>query len=135
MKHPSPPRRQQGMTLVEITLVISVLLGMTTVVALTIGSMANWKLGRSAGEDLRSVYLAQKSYLADHPTDNIAEVSKAELEKYLPSGMPTISPVEDLEGNNRTINFNEMPPVIGDADNPYDPSPETNDGVWDVGKK
>ena len=118
------------MTLVELSLTLALLLAFASVVAFSLGGLTKWKLGRRASVDLQSVYLAQKSYLSDHPTVSIAAVSAADLQQYLPSTMTSIPTVEALDGSSLTIDINEMPPIVTGG---YDPSGYPEDGLWDVG--
>ena len=131
----NPLRRSvSGMTLVEISVTLALLLTMSSVVAFSLGGINTWKLGRRASVELQAVYLAQKSYLADHPTQSIATVTEAQLIPYLPTTMTAVPTVEANEGFALSINFNIMPPTLGSGGSPYDPSGAGDDALWDVGK-
>ena len=127
-------QNKRAMTLVELSLTLALLLAFASVVAFSLGGMTTWKLGRRASVDLQSVYLAQKSYLADHPTVSIGGVSATDLQPYLPTTMTAIPTVEALDGSSLTIDFNAMPPVVTGGSGTYDPSSGTEDALWDVGK-
>lgn len=133
-KKSSAPRGIRGTTIIELSVTLSILLSLATVVVMSASGITDWKLARSAGLELRSVYVAQKSYLADHPTGSISTVSEADLTPYLPLQGSTIPTVESLDGAQLPINFNVMPPVLFSGGNAYDPSGKSGDGLWDVGK-
>ena len=126
-------RKARAMTLVELSLTLALLLAFASVVAFSLGGITTWKLGRRAAVDLQSVYLAQKSYLADHPTVSISGVSATDLQPYLPTTMTAIPTVEALDGSSLAIDFNVMPPLVSSAGTTYDPSGGSEDGLWDVG--
>ena len=136
MKHSSFTHRRdlagsRGMTLIEMSLSLALLMGMTSIVVFSMAGISDWKRARDAGLDLRAVYIAQKGYLSDHPTSDITSVVAADLLPYLPQGFSGIPAPEDLEGNILTVNFNVVPPRFS---NGYDPSDATDDSLWDVGK-
>lgn len=122
---------QRGLTLIELTLVISLLVMLSAVTFMSLSGVQKWKKAKLAGEHLRVVYLAQKTYLADHPTDSVSSLDAAKLIPYLATGAAAIPTIEKLDGSETTVKLDQMPPiVIG----PYDPSARTDDGLWDVGK-
>ncbi len=125
----------RGFTLLEMTIVIMILLalvGMTTMGSKTIGE---WRKGRDASEVLRSVYVAQRTYLADHPTTSMSTVSKTDLLPYLPTKATVFPTVKGLDGVTRQIKVTVSPPVVIDTTGAvYDPSENPNDSLWDVGE-
>jgi type II secretory pathway pseudopilin PulG len=122
-----------GLSLIEVTLVIGLMLALASIVTYSVSSMTDWRKGRDAAEKLRAVYLAQKSFLADQPSKSYATFTAAELIPYLP-GRPEAMPVQ-TGMNNEALNFNVqvMPPVLRNGTTIYDPSGSTTDGLWDVG--
>lgn len=123
-----------GLTLIEMTLVICVLMTLVGVGLYTGGAIKNWRAGRTAGETLRSVYSAQRMFLADNPTVPVANITAAQLIPYLPDraqAMPTVTP---LSGAALTIRVNVSPPVLTQGGNTYDPSGKPADNLWDVGE-
>ena len=128
---PQPSRVKKGFTLLEITVVIVVLLTLITVSALGIGAYERWKLGAEAGTTLRTVYNAQRTYLAEHPTEKIEDLTAAKVIPYLSDGSGALPTIEALDGTFKTIKVNVSPPVIV---GPYDPSGSSTDGQWDVGE-
>ena len=56
--------RRRGVTLLEMTIVIMVLLALIGTGLFSYRKMDEWKLGRSASETLRQVYTAQRMFLA-----------------------------------------------------------------------
>ncbi|QQL44489.1 pilus assembly FimT family protein [Sulfuriroseicoccus oceanibius] len=123
-----------GLTLLEMTLVICILmifiglgLGYSTVTQ-------DWKKGKMASEALREVYSAQKTYLGDHPTSNVADLTQEDITPYLRNGLTEVPTVVGLDDATYTIKVNVSPPVIDDgAGGIYDPSDRSDDGLWDVG--
>lgn len=120
------------MTIIELSLTISVLLLMAGVSIFSVAGYRDWRLGKEASTSLRSVYLAQKFLLADHPALRPANVTSEDLLPYLPGNAMAIPAVEALDGSTKSIDFNVIPPVV--AGN-YDPSGAADDGIWDVGKR
>lgn len=109
------------------------MLGLASIITYSVSTMTDWKKGRAAGEKLKAVYIAQKSYLADHPAKSYADFVADDLVPYLPNrpgAMPTAVGLDDEE---LSLKFTAMPPrfALGDAD--YDPSDSPSDGLWDVG--
>ncbi len=121
----------RGLTIIEISVVLAVLLMLATMIFLSLNGMNDWKKAKLAGENLRVVYLAQKTYLADHPTDSVSALDASKLLPYLPNGAAAIPQIEKLDGTEVVIKLDVMPPV---ATGSYDPSGRTDDGLWDVGK-
>ncbi len=124
---------QRAFSLIEVTLVIGIMLAIASIVTYSVGTLNEWKVGRSVAEDLKAVYVAQKSYLADHPTSVASDFTEAKLIKYLPgtlTAMPTASSLDDEE---LTLAYKVIPPVFKLGSSTYDPSDSTSDGLWDVG--
>ena len=126
-------QRCHGLTLIEITLVIGLMLALVSFVSYSITSMDTWKKGRSASESLKGVYVAQKSFLADHPTKDSSYFSSSALIPYLPSQSGSMPRAKSLEDEILTLDFSIIPPVWKLAGSTYDPSDEPTDGLWDVG--
>lgn len=113
---------------------IMVLLALTTMGLMTSRGMDDWKLARKASESLRSVYSAQRMYLADHPTTPVANLTAELLLPYMPNNA-AIETVKSKTGATLNILVNKFPPYI-DAGNGsrYDPSGAFDDDLWDPGK-
>lgn len=129
--HARTPRA--AFSLIEVTLVIGLMLTLASVVAYSVNSLTGWQRGREASEKLRSVYIAQKSYLADRPSKVVSTFTAAELIPYLP-GNPGAMPTQ-TGASNETLNLNVqvMPPVFRKGSAVYDPSGSATDGLWDIG--
>ncbi|MFC5049943.1 type II secretion system protein [Rubritalea spongiae] len=124
--HPS------GVTLVELSVVMSILIILVSTTTFSVSAYKNWKVGLEAGEDLKAIYQAQRLYLADHPTESKGNLTTAKIIPYLPDSYNGAMPViNDLDGTPLVITITEVPPVFA---NGYDPSPPNNNGVWDAGK-
>mgnify|MGYP005989317189 CR=1 FL=1 len=120
----------RGLTLIEMTLVILLMIVLSAVGFSGANAYSNWNKGREAGETLREVYAAQKLYLADHPTQEPSDLTSALLLPYL-RNKSTFPTIESLTGASLTITVTNMPPTIqGD----YDPSGNSTDNLWDVGE-
>ena len=112
-------------------MVIVVLLTLISVTAVGIGAYQDWQLGAEAGTNLRAVYNAQRTYLAEHPTAVVDDLTADDVIPYLTDGSSALPTVEDLDGNTLSIEVDKSPPYLeGD----YDPSGGTTDGQWDVGE-
>lgn len=128
-------RSKKAFTLLEMTIVIMVLLALVKIGLFTSSKMDEWKLGRAASETLRSVYAAQRMYLADNPTTSVASLTNALLIPYLPSGAAAMPTVTSLTGATLSITVTVSPPIINNgAGVSYDPSGSTKDSLWDVGE-
>ena len=127
--------RPHGFTLVEMSLVIFLLVALMTTGLYFSTAVSDWKQGRAASEELRSVYVAQRTYLADHPTTSVTSLTESLLIPYLPNNASTFPKVAGLDGTVRSINVKVSPPVILDGGSgTYDPSGKPNDSLWDVGE-
>ncbi len=123
----------RGFSLIEVTLVIGLMLTLAAISAYSITSISSWRNGRDASEKLRSVYIAQKSYLADRPSKSVSTFTSTELVPYLP-GAPGAMPTQKGNSNETlTINVQVMPPVFKNGSLTYDPSGSATDSLWDVG--
>ena len=72
----SPPRQpSNAFTLLEMTIVIMVLITLLSTGLFVSKKTDEWKLGRQASEALRSVYSAQRMYLADNPTASVSGIT------------------------------------------------------------
>ena len=94
-----------------------------------------WRLGRQASESLRSVYSAQRMYLADNPTASVGSLTSTLLIPYLPNQATSIPTVKSLTGATLNLIVNVSPPVINSGSGgTYDPSGCSTDSLWDVGE-
>ncbi len=136
MKTPCLSRpSKSGFTLLEMTIVIMVLLALVKVGLFTSAKMDEWKLGRAASETLRSVYSAQRMYLADNPTVAVTDITTALVIPYLPNNVTVMPTVKSMTGANLSILVNVSPPVINVGTGvAYDPSGSNKDSLWDVGE-
>lgn len=125
--------RQKGLSLVEMSLVIALMLGLATMVTYSVSGILEWKTGRDATEKLRGVYVAQKSYLADRPSKAISTFTSAELIPYLPGNPGVMPTAKSASDQTLTLNFTTMPPYFMIGTDRYDPSGSQTDGLWDVG--
>lgn len=127
--------RIKGVTLIEMTLVMMVLLALIGTGFFVSNKITQWRLGREASETLRTVYSAQRMYLADNPTVNVSTITTTMIIPYLPNRITTMPTVKSLTGANLAIMVNVSPPVInGGGGVTYDPSGNPKDSLWDVGE-
>lgn len=133
-KYPKGPRNDKGMTLLEISLVIFLILGLAALFMGMAFPISNWRKGKNAGLDLQAVYTAQKTYLADHPTQAVTTMTAAQLIPYLPNNMTAIPTPEAIDGSTLNIDFSVIPPQLKNGSAVYDPSGKSDDGLWDAGK-
>ena len=123
-----------GFTVIEISLVIGLLLGLAVFAGISINAVHKWQLGKDASVSLQAVFAAQRAYLSDHPTANIAVVSAQQLEPYLPQGWSSMPIVKSLDAELLTIDHAVMPPILLLGSSVYDPSSNRSDGLWDIGQ-
>ena len=132
---PRSKYRRSAFTLLEMTVVIMVLLALVKVGLFASSALDKYKLGRIACESLRSVYTAQRMYLADNPTASVTDLTSALLIPYMPNGATTIPTVKSLTGATLTVILTVSPPVINAGSGvTYDPSGSNLDSLWDVGE-
>ena len=126
---------QKAFTLTEMTIVIVILLVLMKSGFFVFSKMNDWKLGRDAAETLRTVYTAQRLYLADNPTTVVSSLTSTLLIPYLPNDATAIPTVKSLTGVTLNIIVNVYPPVINAGTGAtYDPSGSNVDSLWDVGE-
>ncbi len=131
---PHKARRNAGFTLIEISLVIGLLLGLATFVGMNISAVRDWQRGKDASVSLQAVFAAQRAYMSDHPTADISEVSTVQLQVYLPQGWSTMPVVKSLDDDTLTVDHTVMPPRLMLGTSVYDPSLKGSDGLWDAGQ-
>ena len=126
--------KRAAVTLIELTVVIALILILVGI-AIPVGNgYRDWQQGVGAGERLQAVYTAQRLYLSDFPTTNVAALTPADTIPYLPDNTTALPMVEDLDGNPLTFNIVVSPPTLLDAAGTvYDPT-RPGDGQWDVGR-
>ena len=136
------PFRSQlpALTLLELTVVLLVLLTLMATGFYVTTQVQDWRAGREAAETLRTVYTAQRMYLADHPTEPVTDLTMDKLLGYLPNKTldgdeniiaPTVSSLNETA---LTIVVDASPPYLAEGGARYDPSGNPTDGVWDVGE-
>lgn len=129
------PSSKPALTLLEMTIVMLILLTLIGLGTFSSRKIGEWKLGREAGETLRSVYSAQRMFLADNPTTLVADITAAKLIPYLPNNASSMPTVKSLTGATLGILVNQSPPVINAGSGVvYDPSGSNTDSLWDVGE-
>ena len=93
-----------------------------------------WQRGSEGSRVLRMVYNAQRTYLAEHPTESVSDLTDEQIIPYLPNGSGTMPTAKALDDSILTVNVSVTPPVlVGEGGSNYDPSGDPDDGLWDVG--
>jgi prepilin-type N-terminal cleavage/methylation domain-containing protein len=129
------PGNRNGFTLLEMTVVIMVMMSLLGTGLFVSSKYGDWQAARTASETLRTVYAAQRMYLADNPTAVVANITNAQIIPYLPTRATTMPTVKSLTGATLSIRVNVSPPNINDGSGGiYDPSGLPNDSQWDVGQ-
>lgn len=124
----------RGVTLIEMTVVILVLMALASITFMSAKGTENWKRGKDASEKLKTVYAAQRAYLADNPTVVVGTLTSTMIIPYMPGGETSIPTATAENGSTLTIKLDISPPVVVDASGAtYDPSGSSSDGLWDVG--
>lgn len=122
---------KRGMTLIELTVVIIVLLVLIGASIFSMSGYREYKLRQAAELGLRSVYTAQRTYLAEHPTKSPATLTSGdilEMKKYMSNGANEWPSVYGDDGSTPLIyNVKVSPPVFTN-----DPSGDNSDGKWDL---
>ena len=147
-RSPSSASPTRAFTLLELTMVIMVLLALISISFFTSSKINEWKLARQASEVLRSVSAAQRMYLADHPTTNVADLTDAMIIPYIPNLKPkdpqwttlvdalnTKESAKPIKGDDLRFRITVFPPIFLQGGAPYDPSDSETDSLWDVGEK
>jgi len=133
--HSSVRNRHTGVTLIEMTLVIFLLIALMSTGLFFSTKISEWKSGREASETLRSVYSAQRLYLADNPTTTVSSLTEALLLPYLPNRQATFPTITSLTNTTLSVKVTVSPPTINNGSGgSYDPSGNTKDSLWDVGE-
>lgn len=128
-------RYRPGVTLIELTVVIFVILSIMSASMYFAGNIGEWNKGKKAAAAVREVYAAQRSFLADHPRRQVSSLTQSELIPYLPSGASTLPAAEALDGTALGYNVAVSPPVlVTSGGSTYDPSGSAQDSLWDVGE-
>lgn len=125
---------RKGVTLIEMTIVIALVLMLVTGAFLSIGYYQDWQKGLSAGEDIKKVYSAQRQYLAENPTKLVADLKDDDIKPFMPDGTGAFPAVEGLGGEVLTYDISKSPPVFMNGGAVYDPSGSPTDNLWDAGK-
>jgi prepilin-type N-terminal cleavage/methylation domain-containing protein len=131
---PSRRRAAAGFSLIELSLVMVLIVSLCIGMGFGVSSTQKWKKGKNATLALQAVYAAQRSYMADHPTANVAALTSTLVQSYLPQGWSAMPVVTGLNGESLSIDVTVMPPRFLAGTTPYDPSDKPNDGLWDTGE-
>lgn len=126
---------KRGVTLLEMTVVILVMLGLAQIGFFASRKMNEWKLGRGASETLRDVYSAQKMFLADNPVTRVEDITAEDVLRYMRGAPDALPVVNSLTGDPLVIRVNVSPPIFTTSSGAeYDPSDNPRDSLWDVGQ-
>ena len=127
-------RNRPGLTIVEMTVVILVLLTLLGISIFAMDAYREWQRGSEGSRVLRMVYNAQRTYLAEHPTESVSSLTDEKIIPYLSGSLSTMPTAKALDGSVLSVNVSVSPPVLLDSDDSeYDPSGDADDGLWDVG--
>ena len=127
-------RRRAGLTILEMTVVIVVLLTLIGVSMYAMSGYREWQRGTEGSRVLRMVYNAQRTYLAEHPTESVSSLTAEKIIPYLSDSSSIMPTAKALDSSVLTVKVSVSPPVLLDGDDSeYDPSGDTDDGLWDVG--
>lgn len=136
----SSRRAARGLTLIELTLVVLVLLALVGIFFGSSNSIRDWQKAKDASTILRQVEVAQIEFLADNPQLGPASLTAANVATYLPGFVPqpgvvpTLPTGVGLNGEVLTINVAATPPFFVFGGARYDESASNSDSLWDVGR-
>lgn len=120
--------------MIEMTVVIVILVTLIGLSVFAVGGYKEWQLGSEASQKLRMVYNAQRTYLSEHPTEQVSTLTDAKVIPYLSDKSTTMPTAEGVDGNDYSIKIDVSPPyLINGSGERYDPSEDFDDGLWDVG--
>lgn len=143
MTHSSRAGHTAGFTLIELSLVIALILGLAMLGTYSIDEFQRWQKGRNAGLALQAIYEAQRAYMADHPTADPSTLQETDLIAYLPQGwgadsgissitqLLTHGKVSGINAEALTVDVLRMPPVLMLSGAVYDPTATRSGGAWD----
>ena len=148
IQHTTPLPR--GVTLLELSMVMALILSLAFLGSYSMQEYHGWQKGRNASLALQAVYEAQRSFLADHPTQSPAQLQESDLLAYLPQGwgaesgvtsltqLLTHGKVSGVSGEALGLDFNHLPPALTLGGSVYDPTQTRAgggwDGLWDAGE-
>jgi len=127
---------ERGLTLIELTVVMAILLTLLAISVTTVRGYHRWQAENAGTALLRSVYNAQRTYLSENPTVPVASVTAANIFPYLSEtvdaprdadGNVTALPIVTFEEVDYNVLVNVSPPTFN-----VDPSGDPNDGSWDL---
>lgn len=125
---------RSGLTILEMTVVIVVMITLIGISVFALNGYREWQRGTDASRVLRLVYNAQRTYLAEHPTESVSSLTAEKIIPYLSDNSSSMPTAQAMDDSVLTVNVAVSPPVLihGDGSN-YDPSGDSDDGLWDVG--
>jgi len=113
-KRKSP--QTKGYTLLEITLVIGIVVGLSALAAVGLGAAQGVARASRAEAALRMVETARLSYLSDNPHVMRKDVSQDKLDKYIPGGFAAAADI--VAENGYTIISIDQPRIQYRPTNP-----------------
>ncbi len=126
-------KKRHAVTLIELTVVIAVIAVLVGISVASIDGYRDWEKSVRAGEQLQSVYAAQRLFLSDFPTRDVDSIREADIIPYLPDRTGALPVVEDLDKMPLGFDLTVSPPTLTQGGIAYDPTPP-NDGRWDTGR-
>lgn len=125
---------RSGLTLLEMTVVIVVMITLIGISVFALNGYREWQRGTDASRVLRLVYNAQRTYLAEHPTESVSSLTAEKIIPYLSDNSSSLPTAQAMDDSVLTVNVAVSPPVLVHGDgSDYDPSGDPDDGLWDVG--
>lgn len=122
-----------ALTLIEMTIVLMLILILVGGGMYFTNAYGEWESAKRAGESLRTVYSAQRQYLADHPLQKPADITAEVLLPYL-NGATSLPVIRDVNDEPLQIDLTVSPPLLKKGEATYDISGKSDDGQWDVGQ-
>ena len=90
-------RGRAGLTILEMTVVIVVLLTLIGISMYSMSGYREWQRGSEGSRVLRMVYNAQRTYLAEHPTESVSSLTAEKIIPYLSGNLSALPTAEDMD--------------------------------------
>jgi type II secretory pathway pseudopilin PulG len=113
IRHSRKSPHRNAYTLLEITLVIGIVVGLSAVTVFGLGNFSAMARASRAEAALRMVESARLSFLSDNPQVPLGSVNRANLNPYIPGGFDTVDSILRDNGYGIAVPADLQTPRIG----------------------